>query len=56
MEDAVIEIAVNNLLHIGPEKPILLGKTLIIDLPKFGIQGIPGGLQDFGKVFHDKKG
>ena len=35
MEDATIKIAVNDLSHIGPEKAILLGKTLIIDLFKF---------------------
>jgi hypothetical protein len=32
MNDAAIEVAVNNLSHIGPEKAILLGKALIIDL------------------------
>ena len=34
MEDATIQIAVNNLSHIRAEKAILLGKTLIIDLLK----------------------
>ena len=32
MEDATIEVAIDNLSHIGPEKAILLGKALIIDL------------------------
>jgi hypothetical protein len=35
MKDPTIKIAVNDLSHIGPEKAILLGKTLIIDLFKF---------------------
>jgi len=34
VQDAAIKIAVNDLPNIGPEKAILLGKTLIIDLLK----------------------
>ena len=34
VQDAAIKIAVNDLSHIGPEKAILLGKTLVIDLLK----------------------
>jgi len=34
VEDATVKIAINDLSHIGPEKAILLGKTLIIDLFK----------------------
>lgn len=32
MEDATVKIAINDLSHIGPEKAILLGKALIVDL------------------------
>jgi hypothetical protein len=32
VKDAAIKITINDLSHIGPEKGILLGKTLIIDL------------------------
>lgn len=32
VQDATIKIAVNNMFHIGPEKAILLGKALIVDL------------------------
>jgi len=32
MEDATIEVAIDNLSDIGPKKAILLGKALIIDL------------------------
>ena len=32
MEDATVKIAINDLSHIGPEKAILLGKALILDL------------------------
>ena len=32
MQDATVKIAINDLSHIGPEKTILLGKALIIDL------------------------
>ena len=32
MEDATVKIATNDLSHIGPEKAILLGKALIVDL------------------------
>ena len=32
MKDATVKISVDNLSHIGPEKAILLGKMLIIDL------------------------
>ena len=34
VKDTAIKIAVNDLSHIGSEKAILLGKTLIIDLLK----------------------
>ena len=34
VQDAAIKIAIDNLSHIGPEKAILLGKTLVIDLLK----------------------
>jgi hypothetical protein len=34
MEDAAIKITVNDLSHIRPEKAILFGKTLVIDLLK----------------------
>ena len=32
MQDATVKIAINDLSHIGPEKTILLGKALIVDL------------------------
>jgi len=32
VQDSAIQIAVNHLLHIRPEKTILLGKALIVDL------------------------
>jgi len=32
MEDATVKIAINDFSHIGPEKAILLGKALIVDL------------------------
>ncbi len=32
MENAAIEIAINDLSHVGPKKAILLGKALIIDV------------------------
>ena len=32
MKDAAIEVAINHLSHIGPEKAILLGKALIVEL------------------------
>jgi len=32
MEDATVKITINDLSHIGPEKAILLGKVLIVDL------------------------
>ena len=35
VQDSAIQIAVNHLLHIRPEKTIMLGKALIIDLFKF---------------------
>ena len=34
MQDAAIEVAVDDLSHIGPEKAIFFSKTLIIDLLK----------------------
>jgi len=34
MEDAEIKISVNDLFHIGSEKAILLGKTVIVSLLK----------------------
>ena len=32
MKDATVKITINDLSHIGPEKAILLGKVLIVDL------------------------
>ena len=38
MDDATVKIAISDLPHIGPEKAILLGKALIVDLfPRFKI-------------------
>ena len=34
MQDAAIDVAVDDLSHIGPEKAIFFSKTLIIDLLK----------------------
>jgi len=40
MEDATIEVAIDNLSDIGPKKAILLGKALIIDLSVMNDGGI----------------
>ena len=34
MQDTTIEIAINNLFHIGPKKAILFGKMIVINLLK----------------------
>ena len=49
MQDAAIEVAIDDLSYIGPEKAIFFGKTLITDLLKraemvFNTMIIPGVL------------
>ncbi|MFO7740096.1 MAG: hypothetical protein R6V46_16575 [Desulfatiglandaceae bacterium] len=35
MENATVQVLVDNLLYVGPQKPVLFGKAIIIDLLKF---------------------
>jgi len=35
MEDAAVQVSIDDLLYVGPQKSILFGKTIIIDPFKF---------------------